>query len=211
MPVRQPSPTSPRGRDRLYPSWPPFVRWGEQAHVRTFAHLTNGPREPHTDPPASRTHTHSRRTHRTHPCHTRGRRWHTHGTLRTMHVKAAVGRVGGRVNGTATTAGWVTGNKERAPREGRQAYIRFTPRSADAVPEPRRPRKPLKTPFEEEERMLAAIWSPTRVIDGRDPARTPQTHERETRWRRRSTAWACWLFPRYGRGGGMALCHTPVS
>ena len=113
------------------------------------------------------------------------------------------------MNGTATTAGWVTGNRERAPREGRQVNIRFTHRSADAVPEPRRPGRPLKTPFEEGERMLATVWSPTWVIDGRDPARTPQTHERETRWRRRSTAWACWLFPRYGRGGGHGFVPHP--
>ena len=57
--------------------------------------------------------------------------------------------------------------------------------------------------------MLAAIWSPTWVIDGRDPARTPQTHERETRWKRRSTAWACWLFPRYQAWGGAWLFATP--
>ena len=57
--------------------------------------------------------------------------------------------------------------------------------------------------------MLATVWSPTWVIDGRDPARTPQTHERETRWKRRSTAWACWLFPRYRRGGGHGFLPYP--
>ena len=49
--------------------------------------------------------------------------------------------------------------------------------------------------------MLATVWSPTWVIDGRDPARTPQPHKSETRKRKRSTAWACRLFPRSGMGG----------
>ena len=39
------------------------------------------------------------------------------------------------------------------------------------------------------------VWSPTWVIDGRGPARTPQPHERETWLKRRSTAWARLLFP----------------
>ena len=59
------------------------------------------------------------------------------------------------------------------------------------------------------------VWSPTWVIDGRGPARTPQPHERETRMERKSTAWARWLFPcppqGLGVGGSMALCHTPVT
>ena len=49
--------------------------------------------------------------------------------------------------------------------------------------------------------MLATVWSPTWVIDGRDPARTPQPHERKTRWWKRSTTWACKLCPRSGVGG----------
>ena len=164
-------------------------------------------------PPAGCTHTHSQRTHRTHPCHTRGRRWHTHSTTRTMHATAVVGGGGGgggRVNESATTAGWVTGNRERAPREGRQVNIRFTHRSADAVPEPRRPGKPLKTPFEEGERK-AGNWSPTWERGRRDPARTPQPHERETRGGRRAPPGHVAVSPVSGVGRGMALCHTPVS
>ena len=56
--------------------------------------------------------------------------------------------------------------------------------------------------------MLATVRSPTWVIDGRDPARTPQPRESETRWKMRSTAWACWLYPRSGVGGAW-LFATP--
>ena len=57
--------------------------------------------------------------------------------------------------------------------------------------------------------MLARGLVPTWQKDGRDPARTPQTHERETRLERRSTAWACWLYPRYQAWGGHGFVPYP--
>ena len=145
LPSRQPSLVSLIGRDRRpstsagrtspcvdtcasrHQPWQPNTTHPQAALTPTHnAHTART----HATPGAGAgcTHTHSQRTHRTHPCHTRGRRWHTHSTTRTMHATAVVGGGGGgggRVNESATTAGWVTGNRERAPREGRQAYIRF--------------------------------------------------------------------------------------
>ena len=60
--------------------------------------------------------------------------------------------------------------------------------------------------------MLATVWSPTWVIDGRDPARTPQPHESEMRpVVEEEHRLGMLLCPRSGVGRGMALCHTPVS
>ena len=61
--------------------------------------------------------------------------------------------------------------------------------------------------------MLSTVWPPTWVIDGRDTVRAPQPHERETRRRKKSTAWARKLFPRPNagpwHGGGHGFVPYP--
>ena len=126
-------------------------------------------------PPAGCTHTHSQRTHRTHPCHTRGRRWHTHSTTRTMHATAVVGG-GGRWGRAGERDRHHSGVGNWEQREGSKGGATGVHTLSLLVAQTRyqNPGGPENhcRPRSRKERGKAGNWSPTWERDGRDPVRT---------------------------------------